>query len=150
MKLRLWAVLCAGLALCGCQPAEPPAPKFKIVNSMAELMINVLDPAADVVWGAAGTVTSAEGQTDLSPTTEEGWMAVVQAAATVSESGNLLLLPGRAVDEKEWTEYAQQLVDAGAEAKKAALAKDKEAVFSTGGRIYEICLACHEKYVLKE
>jgi hypothetical protein len=149
MKLRLSAALCAGLALLtACE--KPPEPKFKTATSMAELMTGVIDPAADVIWGAAGHVITAEGDQDLSPTTEAGWTAVVNAATTVSESGNLLLLPGRAKEEEAWTTYAQQLTEAGAEAKAAALAKNKDAVFAAGGKLYEVCLACHEKYVIKE
>ncbi|MCR5872821.1 hypothetical protein LRS10_00610 [Phenylobacterium sp. J426] len=34
------------------------------------------------------------------------------------------------------------------EAKAAAEAKDRQKVFDTGGRLYEVCVACHEKYVI--
>ena len=34
------------------------------------------------------------------------------------------------------------------DARKAADARDKQAVFDTGGRLYETCIACHEAFVI--
>ena len=146
------AALAAGcaLALCGCAPEPPPPEPYRPVLDMHDLMARVLDPATDVVWGAAGAVVTAEGERDLAPTTDEGWSAVIDAAAIVAETGNLLMLPGRAVDDGAWREYSLALVATGQEAMAAAAAHDSDAVFDIGGRLYNICVACHLAYDMED
>jgi len=117
---------------------------------MHDLMNLVLDPATDVIWGAAGTVITQEGRRDLAPTTEEGWQQVVVAAAVVVESGNLLMVPGRAIAEDGWREYSHALSATGKEALLAAQAQDADAIFDIGGRLYNICVACHVAYASDE
>ena len=117
---------------------------------MHDLMNLVLDPATDVLWGAAGTVITLEGSRDLAPTTEEGWQQVVVAAAVVVESGNLLMVPGRAIAEDSWREYSHALSATGKEALVAAQAQDADAIFDIGGRLYNICVACHVAYASDE
>jgi hypothetical protein len=102
-------------------------------------------PAADVIWDSAGTVITAQGSEELAPTTDEGWAAVVRAAGTLAESGNLLMIPGRAAGD-DWLEYSRQLVDTGKLALQAAEAQDSDALFDAGGRIYQVCKSCHEQY----
>ena len=148
------ATLCAaGLALavsgCGIDNSQSQAvaqPPFEPVLEMHDLMASVLDPATDVIWGAAGAVITADGEQDLAPVDEAGWQAVFDAAAIVTESGNLLMLPGRAKDNADWMEYSAALIDTGKEAMAAAKAKDAQAVFDVGGKLYLICVACHQAY----
>lgn len=108
----------------------------------------VLDPAADVIWGSAGQVITADGVEDLAPTTDEGWLQVAHAAAVAAESGNLLMLPGRARDEGEWMEISRGLVRAGHRARIAAEAQDADALFAAGGLLYNVCVSCHQQYWL--
>lgn len=114
--------------------------------SMHDLMNSVLDPATDVIWGASGTIITQQGSTELAPTTPEGWQAVYAAGALVAESGNLLLVPGRAMDDGAWLDYSQALGAIGKEAMAAALAEDADAIFEIGGRLYNVCVACHLAY----
>lgn len=145
---RLAPLAASLLLIAACSDSKPPpAAPFKLDIAMKELMQHVIDPPADVFWGASGTIITAQGERDRAPTDDAGWGAAVSAAAMIAEGGNILLLPGRAVDEKEWMEAAQQLVDAGLAGMKAAQAKDKNAVFETGGQIYVVCMKCHKKYV---
>ena len=137
---------CLGL-LGACSPAEAP-PSTKAVLSVKELMEHVIDPPADVFWAASGTIITAQGETNRAPTTDAGWEAAVNAAATLVEGGNLLMMPGRARDQKEWMQYARQLSEAAAAGMKAVQAKDERAVFDTGGQIYLACRSCHMKYML--
>jgi cytochrome c556 len=134
--------------LAACSAGEAPAPASQTALSMKELMERVVDPSADVFWSASGTISTAKGETSRAPKTEEGWETAVNAAATLVESGSLLMMPGRARDQKEWSAYARQLADAAAAGMKAAQAKDERAVFETGGEIYVACRSCHMKYVL--
>lgn len=136
---------CLGL-LAACTAEPPAAPKVAL--SIKELMERVIDPPADVFWEASGTIITAAGETSRAPTTEAGWQAAVNAAATLVEASNLLMMPGRARDQKEWMQYARQLQTAAAAGMKAAQAKDERAVFDTGGEIFLACRSCHMKYLL--
>ena len=109
----------------------------------------ILDPAADLIWDSAGFIITAEGEQDLQPTTEEGWQEVVRNAAVLAEAGNLLMLPGRNAGD-DWLEYSRGLTDAAILALRAAEAKDSDALFDAGGRIYQVCLACHGQYLIGE
>ncbi|MDE0006680.1 MAG: hypothetical protein OXS50_00170 [Gammaproteobacteria bacterium] len=120
-------------------PMEP-------VGDMKETMDWVLDPAADVIWGFAGFVTTAEGEIDLAPKDDEDWARVKHAAWVLAESGNLLMVPGLAEEGADWLEYSQGLRTMGGRLIEIAEAQDPEALFEAGGHLYNICLACHQAY----
>jgi hypothetical protein len=135
-------------------PAPPDAgtaavaapPPYRLVTDARQTMEWILDPAADVIWDSAGFIITAEGETDLAPTTDEGWEQVRQSAALVAEAGNLLMLPGRAAG-PEWVAYAEGLTGAGVLAMAAAEAHDAEALFEAGATLYQVCRGCHEVYM---
>ncbi len=110
-------------------------------------MLWILDPAADVIWDSAGAIITADGETDLSPATDEGWQNVRNSAAVVAETGNLLMMPGR-TNGPNWVSYSQALTAAGEAAMAAADARDAEALFDAGGAVYQVCQACHAEYLL--
>ncbi len=114
--------------------------------TMRELMAFVLEPAADGLWSTAGWVEDRDGYRELYPTTEEGWERVVASAAMVAESGNLLALPDRAIDNDAWMIYSQGLTQAGFRAMSAAASRNKEDLFQAGADIYSVCSACHQAY----
>ncbi len=134
------------LTLGGCNQNEPEIKTpFRVVTDVHHTMELILGPAADLIWSSAGSIITAEGETDLSPTTDEGWHTVERSAAVVTETGNLLMMPGRAAG-ADWIQYSRGLIDAGELAMKAALKQDADALFDAGGRIYQVCLACHTQY----
>jgi hypothetical protein len=138
------------LALAGC--SQLPGAKRVEYNTdlpMNELMGHVIDPAAWAYWRGSGTEITAEGERDLSPTTEEGWLVVENGAATLIEAGNLLQMPGRPrAPEADWNRYSKQLTERAMVARAAAERKDKQAVFDEGGRVYEVCQACHKQFII--
>lgn len=143
-------VALAALWLAGC--GDPPATELPVqpVGDMRETMTWVLDPAADAIWGATGYVITAEGEEDLTPTTEEGWAAVRHGAAVIAEGGNLLLMPhlmpvgepGPAL----WIEYSHGMTRIAEQAIEAVDNRDSEALFEIGGHLYNVCVACHQVY----
>lgn len=145
-RILLHGLLAGFVMLASC--SKPPP--FKADNGVHEIMEHVLEPAAKVFWGGAGYVHNEQGERDLAPTTNEGWQALENAAAVIAESGNLLMMPGRAAPEVEWTTYSRRLAEVGLKGMKAAEARDKEAVFDVGGEIFEACEACHAKYLKEE
>tara|TARA_R110002049_G_scaffold130406_8_gene288748 strand:+ start:382 stop:852 length:471 start_codon:yes stop_codon:yes gene_type:complete len=130
-------------------PDTDKHPPYRVVADIHQTMEWIVYPAADVIWDSAGTVITAQGSEELAPTSEEGWAEVARAAATLSESGNLLMMPGRAMGD-DWVAYSRRLVDAGKLALQAAEAKDSDALFDAGGSIFQVCKACHTQYWVED
>ncbi|MBU6319718.1 MAG: hypothetical protein KGS00_08700 [Alphaproteobacteria bacterium] len=161
MNVAVLAAALIGSTLSGCAPSSEPETEADVASAgsegayrteltTAELMAHVLDHAADGVWLNQGWVVDDKGERELFPTTDEGWLAAENSAATVAETANLLLLPGRRVDEEHWTDHAHALHKASLEAMKAAEARDKQAFFDAGGAMYVACRDCHQEYILGE
>lgn len=151
--MKRLGILVSLAALGACSgPSGPNARggvKFDTSLPMSEFMAHVLDPAAQAFWKGSGIEITEAGETDLSPKDEAGWETLVTAASTVAEAGNALQLPDRArPPEAEWNRLAQEMTTRALESRKAADARDRQAVFDTGGRLYETCVACHAKYVI--
>lgn len=149
--MRLVCFVLVALSLGGCaQPEEAKPIPFKLTGDVKHTMQWVLDPAADHIWDSAGSVITAAGVEELAPTTDEGWLAVQHSAVVVAETGNLLLMPGRARDDQDWQEIALGLIDVGMRAKKAAEAQDADALFEVGGQLYNVCVSCHARFIQGE
>jgi mono/diheme cytochrome c family protein len=134
------------LAGCGAPPPPPPAPPYTNTLAVKQVMEWVIDPAADVIWDSVKSVITEKGTQEIAPKTDADWDKVRDAAATLMEAGNALMIEGRARDKKEWMAAARKLSDAAGNALKAAQAKNTEAVFNEGGNIYKACAACHAQY----
>jgi hypothetical protein len=151
----LFAVAACAALLTACSPGKPAAPKagepkFNTDLPMTEYMGHFVDPAAFMYWKGSGTMIDEKGEHDLSPTTDEGWDVLVTGATILVEAGNTLQLPGRArAPEADWNKYAQLLTERALIARAAAEKHDKKAVFDEGGRVYEVCVACHEQFVIQ-
>lgn len=138
MRCVLWPTL--ALTISGCAPEPVP---FEAVADVEQLMLTVLEPAADVYWDSVGTIMTIEGTEEIAPESSAEWEAVRNAAMTIAESGNLLLVPGRAKAGDQWTELALALIASGRVALAAAESRDPEAVFSAGSDVYLVCAGCH-------
>lgn len=129
----------------GCSGGPPPPP-YQPVADVKTLMASIMEPAAEVYWDAVGVVVDQTGEHEIEPKTAEEWDAVLNAAYTVAESGNLLMMPSRAKDSGEWMAAARLMIDAAQKAIRAAESRDKHAVFDTGAELYDACTNCHSKY----
>ena len=54
------------------------------------------------------------------------------AAVTLAESGNLLMMDRRRLDDEDWVAWSRDLIDAGDAAMQAADARDVQGVFDIG------------------
>lgn len=153
--MRVWlagAVLC-GVLLGGCSPAPPPpaaAPPYNTALSMKQLMEWVIDAAADEVWESVAIIITDKGENHKAPKTDEEWAKVRAGAATLVESGNLLMMSTRARDDAKWTAAAKRLSDAAYVALQATEKKDVDALFDSGATIYNACSGCHAAYRVGE
>lgn len=153
------AALCAGCLLhAGCSgpsptPAAPPiAASFDTSIDTRQLMSWVIDPGSKVVFGAVATIVTEQGEEQAQPRTDEEWNTIRNHAAMLLESGNLLLLAGRArssqvQDLQDWNAKARAMSAAARTAIDATDVKDPEALFNASGEIYQTCTDCHEKYL---
>jgi hypothetical protein len=141
-----WYVAAAAVVVSACSDGGTQRPPFKPIVDTGTLMESFIEPSADVIWLSVGTIVTAAGEEHIRPKTEEEWTNVRNAAVAVSEAGNLLMMEPRALDADEWMRLSQAMVDTGAEAIKAADAKDPDAMFEAGAQIYAVCSNCHAKY----
>jgi hypothetical protein len=116
------------------------------VASIKQIMNSIVGPAASVVYKAVGTTASAKGVEEIAPRNDAEWAVVGNSAAALAESGNLMLMGGRVVDNGDWIKIARELVDASKAALKAAEDKSTDGILSAGGAINDTCDNCHEKY----
>ena len=152
MAGRIAGALAALFVIASCTPEVANELPVEPVGDLHDTMTWVLDPAADVIWGSAGVIVTAEGEQDLAPTTDEGWDRVRHSAAVVAESGNLLLMPHLMpeTDATAWNEFARGMTFVAKDALAAVDARDADALFETGGHLYNVCLACHQVYARVE
>jgi hypothetical protein len=147
---------CATLAalplLSGCGASEPPAApvakvSFDTTTGVKELMGWMIDPSAGALWGATGSEVTAEGTRDFAPVTDDEWNRLRGHAVTVAESGNLLMMDGRARDQGEWIALSRAMTEKAHAVLAAIEAKDKDSLFAAGGDLYQACTDCHSVYM---
>src|SRR6185436_3025649 len=105
---------------------EPARPPMRNIATMSDLMVKILYPASDAFFYI-------ETRT---PKTESEWTVLEGQAIMVAETANLLMLPGRARDQKQWMADSKLLLDVGAAALKAAKAKDVPAIVALNDQLY--------------
>lgn len=128
------------------EPAQI-TPPYKPVASVLDLMRGQITLSAERYWESVSIVVDAEGMHENMPETDEEWIEVWSAGMALAESGNLLMMPPRAMNEEEWMAYSEDLVDAGLAAAQAASDRDFERVLAEGETVYNACVACHRDYV---
>lgn len=134
--MRILGVLSIGVVLvAGAVMAQAPE-GGQPVGTMGEVMVSMVYPAANDLLLFA----------HRAPRDDKDWMAAQRAAILLAESGNVLMMRGRARDQGEWMKSAKMLVDAGAAAYKAARAKDAAALLALDAPINASCVSCHTQY----
>jgi hypothetical protein len=129
------AILLAATGAALVQGPAAPSP-VRHVGTTSELMVTIIRPASDALFYIE-TRTPADG---------DGWSALEGQALMVAEAANLLMLPGRARDQKQWIADATLMRDAGAAAFKAAKTRKVEEVAAVSDQLYESCVTCHQHY----
>lgn len=141
------------------------------LTTIKDLMESIVDPSADVIWGAVGTVMDQEGVHETFPKTPEEWLNVRRAAIRIIEGSNLLMMPGREAappgtksetpgveleppeitalikkNRRRFDAFARALQGLGFETVRASEAQDTAALLEVGGRIQEVCEGCHQAF----
>ena len=71
------------------------------------------------------------------------------ASEAVVDQGNLLKMPGHSRGE-DWNEIATGLTQTAELLIDAAEQKNDQQVFDYGGQLYNVCVACHQRYLMPE
>ena len=139
------------------------AQTMQIQSNLNQLMRGVLYPEANVVFSAQsddpGKATPVPGQdpsmaTDPLVSTFGGWQAVENAALALTESANLLLIPGRSCangvpvpsDSADWLKFVEDLRAAAKKSYEAAQSKDQARMIEVSETLSKACAGCHRKW----
>ena len=128
--------LTAAIAAALLQAAPAPRPPTRNVGTMSDLMVKIIYPASDALFYI-------ESRT---PKTDSEWTVLEGQALMVAESANLLMMPGRARDQKQWMADAKLMLDAAAEGYAAAKKRDVQGIVMINERLIESCTSCHKNY----
>jgi len=166
-------LLASFAANAGGSPAAASPERQTPVATIQDLMAALVDPAADALWAAVSSTTTAAGTEEKQPRTDAEWLAVRREALVLIESGNLLLVPGRrvadpgrktedadipgietpahiqraiAADPARFVASVRGLRAAGLAALSAVDARDPVALTAAGGQLDAACEACHLHY----
>ncbi len=143
----------------------------QVRTSIKDVMASIIDPSADVLWGAAGAIVDKQGIHDLSPKTPEEWRNVRHAAVRMIEGANLLMMPGREgapagtksdapgvelepaeitalikKERKSFDAFAKALQDLGLEALRTSESQNIPLLENIGGRMENVCESCHQTF----
>jgi hypothetical protein len=180
MKKPIAAALCvavlgmvtlASLAVAQQKNAKAEPTQGRSLSTIRDLMDAIVDPSADVVWGASGTVVDKDGVHDNFPKTQEEWLNVRRAAIRIIEGSNLLMMPGREAappgakseapgveleppeitalirkNRRSFDAFARTLQVLGFEALRAIEAQDTTALLEVGGQMEDACESCHQTF----
>jgi hypothetical protein len=123
------------LLLAGAVLAQAPT-TFQPVGNMSQLMIDIIYPTSDALFYVDRDP----------PKNQHEWDLLRGQALMLAESGNLLMMEGRARDQDNWIKDSKVLIDLGATAFKAAQAKDLDAIRALNDPLNDACVNCHLQY----
>jgi hypothetical protein len=177
MRKSIAAPLClALLSLAASTPLalaqQKNSGELPVYSSIREIMDSIVDPSADVIWGAVGTIVDKDqGIRDLLPRTPQDWLNVRRAAVRIVEGGNLLMMPGREAaprgsksetpgvelepvqitalinrNRRNFDAFARQLRLAGAQALLATDARNGDRLMDAGASMENACEGCHQAF----
>ena len=165
---RLYGFMGVALLVAGCSPAPapapaaPPAPAAQPYASLAQVMRGIPFPNSNIIFDTQTTDPGAAkkpGEAGVGASAQYnavygGWQAVENAALAISETANLITIPGRLcengrpvpLDRDDYKKFAAGLAEAGKAAYKAAQSKNIDNMVEASGTVSDACSACHEIY----
>jgi hypothetical protein len=128
--------LTAGACLLAMAAMAQAPTSFQPVGNMSQLMIDIIYPTSDAIF-----------YVDRDPPKNEHEWALLRAQALMlAESGNLIMMAGRARDQENWIKYSKIMNDLGKTAFKAAQAKDLDGIRALNDPLNDVCVNCHLQY----
>jgi hypothetical protein len=137
--MRTFGLLFIAGACISSLPAQEPAKApttFQPVGSMSQLMVDIIYPTSDAIFYVDREP----------PKTQKDWDTLRGQALMLAESGNLLMMAGRARDQNNWITESKMLIDLGGKAFQAAQDKNLDAIRALNDPLNAACVTCHFQY----
>jgi hypothetical protein len=162
-KTVLILVLTPVILLSCTAQTSPETATQEVHASLNQLMQGVVYTAANVVFlpqyedpGALERPPSKQPAMATDPLVSVfgGWQAIENASLALTESANLLLVPGRVcsngvpapINDPTWSTFVRELRDAGLKAYAAAKEKDQDKMTEVSEVVNDACVHCHRKW----
>ncbi|NMN04571.1 MULTISPECIES: hypothetical protein [unclassified Novosphingobium] len=113
---------------------------------MKRFMAEVMSHAAQQTWKRQGYVSDDKGLRSLFPRTDQEWQEARNDAQMLAELSNVLLIPGRRVDQPAWTEAVLRLRAAALRVAETTGRRNDDTYMAAGMEINDACNACHKVY----
>lgn len=173
-KWMLAAATCVLIAACSKAPQQ--APQQSSTQSPApagtihEMMENLIEPSADILWDSTAVLTDAKGVHDHAPKTQQEWDKVRYSAVMLAKAMDMLAVEGVRVvpdgdqisaggtldaaaiqarltaNHADFARHAANLQTIAAEALKAIDARDVKRLDAAGAKIDAACEGCHLQF----
>jgi hypothetical protein len=156
------SLLCASCGTQAPESVEDAGPSPMPYGNLAQMMRVIPFPNSNLIYDAGGedpeeakkALEASGGATARYGSIYAGWQQVENAALALSETANLLMIPGRLCengkpvpnDAADFKEFTAMLASAGQAAYTAAQTKDLDQMLAVGETVTEACSACHEVY----
>ena len=120
------------------QSTSTPTPQPTM--SINDLMITVIAPATDTIWGIEDPQTDAE------------WQVFIDAAEKIMSAGEVVKAGGTGPSDNDWAAdpawqaFADRLIEAAQLAKDAAGNKSVDDMYTAGEVLYPPCEECHIQF----
>lgn len=134
------------LAVAAGAPATGDAGRYFTELPLKQVMSDVFGHAAQEIWKRQGYISDAKGERSLFPKDDAEWKAAENDALSLAELTNVLLVPGRRVEEQTWTDGVKGVRRAALDLAAIARKQDKDAYLEAGLQLNEACAACHKRY----
>lgn len=108
--------------------------------SVNDLMVTVITPATNTLWGIEDPQTAAD------------WQVFIDAADLVIEAGRTIKVGGTGPNDEDWAAspdwqaFADAIIGAGRDARQAAVDRDIDAMYTAGEVLYPPCEDCHNQF----
>ena len=137
-KVQAWTLLLLALCTVAIVAAEPDAGPVGSVNNV---MMSVVTPATNTIWGIED------------PQTDEEWQVFINAAADLIKAARQIKAGGAGpndsawAEDPEWQRYADLLVESGIEIQAAARKRDLDTLVNVSNdKMYPPCEECHIRF----
>lgn len=128
--------------------SAPPDFEPRPSHTVQQLMVGVVDPAADGIWNSAGSIVTGTSEETWAPSTDTDWQRLEGHARALARGADALLDPARVNGRAEWIAPARALRTASAAALAAAQQRDTPAIYAASEQLLDACQQCHRHYWL--
>lgn len=134
-SMQSLALLALGLCVVAIDAQEPVE---ILPGSVNDIMVNIVTPATNTIWGIED------------PQTDEEWQVFIDAASQLIDAATRIKSGGAGpndstwAEETEWQNYADVLIESGRDIQAAAAARDLDTLINVSNdKMYPPCEECH-------